>query len=116
MKREPDGGGEPAASPVLERYWASFCAAFVGSLDRRWWRRPLLDRLSDAAIEVGLALVSSPDDARASLDRFSWLLEVAAIARMVHPDEVQRARKAIEATRGMLPRASDRRNSNIGGS
>lgn len=94
--------------PALEHYWAGFCAQFIAALDRRWCRKPLLDRLAHAALDVGIALVDESKDASSALDRLSWLLEIADRTSTLAPGEAKSARTAIDATRAMLTRTPAR--------
>jgi hypothetical protein len=85
---------------LIEAYWTGFVGWLLDRTDARWrpWRaRPELARLRDAALDVGEALVAArhvgPGAAGlpAAVDRFAWLLGVAARRHALAGQDLARA-------------------------
>lgn len=103
-RRSPGSGA--GRERLLEAYWSGFAAWLLGRLEGRWWpwrRRSgdVAERLRAATLDVGEALVvarhSGPagrDRLRVTVDRWAWLIGLAALHGTIRAVDLSRVREA----------------------
>ena len=101
--------GDPRpAERLVEAYWSGLATWVLGRTEPGWWpsrHRILLDRLRQATLDVGEALIErrhgQPTRLAVAADRLLWFVDLCEAQSALRPAEIARIRTGLSAVRGL---------------